>query len=1371
MTTTTPLEDLACYVPALILRRMHADLGATLAPASERFPAAVLYADLSGFTALTEHLTQNSPAGAEELTSILDLYFGHLVGVVMSHGGDVVKFAGDGLLALWYGEESLQHLAQRAVQCALAVQMMMAPEAWGSVDGVAPPPALKVRVGVGAGDVTTMHVGGIFGRWELLVTGEALLGASRAESEANPGEVVIAAAAWPLVAHACAGQPLPSGAVRLVGLTDYLPMRRLDPPPLVPAMADALRSYIPKAILARIDAGQTAWLAEQRRVTVLFINLPDLRDGTPLRQAQALMHALQTALYRYQGSVARLGTDAKGPTLVAALGLPPFAHEDDPERGVRAALAIHDALAGLGFGCAIGVTTGRALCGAVGAETRREYTMMGAIVNRSARLMQVAAAGALPGAPPVLCDAATYRGARARLAFEALPPMVLKGVAEPVPIYRPLAARQPQATGSSSATILGRERDQQIIGARLELFAREARSGAIIIEGEAGIGKSALLAAVRERARATGLRVLAGGGSPVEIAPYHAWRPIFAELLGDLAARGPEPVGTALGLHAALAELGAAELAPLLAAVLPLDLPDTPLTGQMVGQVRADNTRGLLVRLLRWAGAPLVLMFDDAQWLDASSWALIQAVSEQVPGLLLIMATRPMDPPPAIYQRLAYQLDTMRLPLRGMDAAELLALLTRRLGVASLPPQVWELIAPRARGNPFVAEELLLTLRDAGVIHVSDGVCRLADGAGNLEQLLAGVHLPETVQGLITSRIDQLSAAQQLTLKVASVIGPLFSLSALAAIHPVERDRERLVEQLFALQQAGLVLIEAFEPDLVYAFKHGLGAEVAYNLMSYAQRRRLHRALAERYEALGVAAGVSAAQLAHHWRQADEPLRAARYLARAGEQALRGGAYRDAAVFFGDALATAAERPAGVGDGEQASWERQLGEAYHGMGRLIESREQLERAVARMGYQVPRHPVKALLVIAGGLVREGSHLLLPRRRPGVVRGSADAARAYALLAQLAYYDGQLLSSIAAAFQALGLAEQSGPSPELAGAYAVVHVATGAIPPLAQLYRLRAQRAAQRLGHLPTLGWVAEAQGLHDIGRGGWRRATAALGVAVAIAERLGDRRRRSEALAARCLAYCCQGAYAIALAGCEELQADGLRAGDVQVRTWGLVGAAENLLCLGEDGRAELLLAEAEALLAENLGGARAEEVWAYALMGRAALRRGAYDLAWMLAHAAAGLVGAVPPATIYALGGYSAIAEVFLGLLEAGYAHNEVDRRALDVAVRRSCAGLKRLALIFPVAAPAALLWDGLRHQCAGRHKAARRCWQRAADRARRLGMPYDEARARFQMGRHATGQERVEQLQLAEALFRRLGCTYELAAVQALLAHGSNG
>ncbi|NTV65081.1 MAG: adenylate/guanylate cyclase domain-containing protein, partial [Oscillochloris sp.] len=679
MFTTAPLEDLASYVPALILRRMAADVGATMSPSVERFPAAALVADLSGFTALTEQLSLHNPEGAEELTQILDLYFGHLVRVVTSHGGDVMKFAGDGLLALWYGDESLAQLTQRAVQCGLAVQMMMSPEMWGSFEGVRAPTSLKIRVGVGAGEVTTMHIGGIFGRWELLVTGEPIQQAGQAEGLATPGDVLIAAEAWPLVAEGCTGDALPSGGVRLVALAEYLPMRGLEVPPLRSDMADVLRSYLPKAILARIDAGQTAWLAEQRRVTVLFVNLPGLRADTPLRQAQALMRAIQSMLYRYEGSISRLGTDSKGPTLVAALGLPPLAHEDDPERGVRAALAISAALAELGFPCAIGVTTGQALCGAVGGEMRREYTMMGSIVNRSARLMQAAAVqAARDGGAAILCDATTAATVYQALRFERLPPMALKGVGEPVTVYRPESATAPtqgQAAPAQAGALIGRRRELALITHIVADLAEHGRGGVLLVEGDEGIGKTRLIAEVQAAAQAAGLPTFGGAGRPVDAAPYSAWRPIISALVPPDGLR----VGSAWASDVLGEELEA--LLPLLGAVLQIDLADTAATARMPGQVRADKMRDLLVRLLALAteDGPLVITLEDAQWLDASSWALLQAVAERLDRLLLVVAARPMSDPPTAYQRLAYLPDTRRLQLGGLSPDQVEALLAQRL--------------------------------------------------------------------------------------------------------------------------------------------------------------------------------------------------------------------------------------------------------------------------------------------------------------------------------------------------------------------------------------------------------------------------------------------------------------------------------------------------------------------------------------------------------------------------------------------------------------------------------------------------------------------------------------------------------------------
>ncbi|HSK37264.1 MAG TPA: adenylate/guanylate cyclase domain-containing protein, partial [Actinomycetota bacterium] len=201
------------------------------------------------------------------------------------------------------------------------------------------------------------------------------------------------------------------------------------PVPDGPGVAALVAPYLPRAMLASMVAGHEEWLAELRQITVVFANLPDLDHRAGLDEADEVMRALQGALYRYEGSINKLSIDEKGTTLVAALGLPPLTHEDDPARGVQAALAMREALAGLGHRVAVGVTTGRAFCGTVGSRWRREYTMLGAVVNLAARLMQEAG-------DDVLCDAATASAARPAVAFTTLAPVRVKGLADPVPVYR-----------------------------------------------------------------------------------------------------------------------------------------------------------------------------------------------------------------------------------------------------------------------------------------------------------------------------------------------------------------------------------------------------------------------------------------------------------------------------------------------------------------------------------------------------------------------------------------------------------------------------------------------------------------------------------------------------------------------------------------------------------------------------------------------------------------------------------------------------------------------------------------------------------------------------------------------------------------------
>ncbi|HZA82944.1 MAG TPA: AAA family ATPase, partial [Actinomycetes bacterium] len=651
----TDVETLASFLPERLVRRLvERPEGAGKADA-DRMMGALLLADISGFTAITERLARRGPGGAEELRGLLDGAFGPLLELVAGSGGDVLKFAGDALLACWPGDgaegagrppggaggddpAALAAATAAAAGCAAAMQAALGRYA------AARRLPLALRIGVGAGEVVMLDVGGARERRELLVAGSAVPQTTGAAAQAAPGQVVLAEPARHLLPAPPAG-PGPTGGDAVAGgpargqvaqgpgagSRDRLPA----------GIEGVLAPYLPRAMLAQMVAGHVEWLAELRQITVVFASLPDLDHRARLDEAQEVMAALQAALYRYEGSINKLSVDEKGTTLVAALGMPPLTHEDDPARGVLAGLELRDALARLGRRAAVGVTTGRAFCGTVGSRWRREYTMLGAVVNLAARLMQEAGDG-------VLCDAATAEAARPVLAFEALAPVRVKGYADPVPVHRPLrprarAAREPRP---AAAPLVGREAERgRLAGALGRLTA--AHPGApgppqvLVVEGEAGAGKSRLVAELVGQAGAAGVPVLAGAGDAVERnTPWHA----VAELLGRLP--GFDADDPAARRRHLLDLLGpdpeVRDLAPLLNPVLDLELPETGASAGLSGQGRAERTRALLLRLLRAVvgDTPTVLVLEDAHWLDSASTGLVLTLSRERLPLLLLVATR-----------------------------------------------------------------------------------------------------------------------------------------------------------------------------------------------------------------------------------------------------------------------------------------------------------------------------------------------------------------------------------------------------------------------------------------------------------------------------------------------------------------------------------------------------------------------------------------------------------------------------------------------------------------------------------------------------------------------------------------------------------
>jgi predicted ATPase/class 3 adenylate cyclase len=985
------LETLSSYVPALITRRLAVNPAPMTAPSAEHVPAAILFADITGFTKFTENMSQRGLAGTEEITRILNRYFGQFIDLIMTHGGDVVKFAGDALIALWplAHEEArtkanrvggplsrhqlapLQAATLRAAQCALEAQAQL--KDYQTPDGY----KLLMRIGIASGDVYAIHVGGVYGRWEFLLAGDPLPHVNAAQEQAQPGRVVLSAEAFAALQNFCAGTTLPlipehkkrPANVQLDAVRQPLAPVPLALPQLPPEAEGALHTYIPRAVLSRLaafegmnqqgngsDSRAYDWLAELRRVTLLFISLPMLNHHLPLDEAQTVMREIQTSLYRYEGSINKLNVDDKGVTLVAALGLPPFAHEDDAVRGSLAARAIQTSLRKLGQLSTVGITTGRVFCGSIGSERRREYTMIGSVVNLAARLMKAAVDGDTSESmisATLLCDLTTYDAGKTKLDFDPHPPIRVKGWNEPVVVYRPRGLKKTAVRSQTS--IIGRTDERELLATELKKLLQssgaergdgEMPASIVILEGDAGLGKSRLVDDVRKQADELRLTFFAGAGDAIEKStPYFAWRNLFSKLL-DLNVMN-EPEARRQHIHDLLElEENLLPLAPLLDPILGLDFPENDTTQQLTAEARATQTRNLLLSLLQMsvARSPKVFIMEDAQWLDPASWALLLAAAQRVRPLFLLIATRPLSNPPPEYAQLHNETYARHIVLAPLSEAESIELACQRLQVHSVPASVAAHINEQAMGNPFFVEEWTAALRDSGLITISGEECYLTpqtEWTTSPALALRKLRLPDTLQGIITSRIDRLPAAQQLTVKVASVIGRVFELRVLRDIHPVETDKPHLDEQLRELgAQLDLAPMKTPDGEPAYIFKHSITQETAYNLMLFAQRRQLHQAIAEWYErAYADDLSPHFALLAHHWNAAGVTEKAIEYLTKAAEAAKAAYANAAALDFYQRLLSLVTER-------EQSHVLLQIGHVLELMGQWEQAGEHYRHALS-----------------------------------------------------------------------------------------------------------------------------------------------------------------------------------------------------------------------------------------------------------------------------------------------------------------------------------------------------------------------------------------------------------------------------------------
>lgn len=466
--------SISSFVPQMLTRRFKTRREPLQRSESERLPGILLFVDITGSTSLIEQMSKLASAdgdGAETMARLMNTCFTPMMEMIVDSGGDVVKFAGDGLMALWrYNERAPHPCFVRAAHCALRCQALAGRLQENGV-------VLKLRVCLTVGELLVAHLGGIQNRWELLVAGLPLRQLHDCLPRCEPGRVVFSREAYlPLARYVEASPVLPSP----VGQECYHIQRVLvpEPPLLSPQRSNALEewvnpdhsgavlslhtsalsAYLPRSLLYQLDQESLPWIAERRQISMVFVSLPGLEQLAEyqLDRAQEIMQTCQRCIYREEGSIIRLNEDDKGVVLMCAFGLSPFAHSDDPLRAVMASLSIQRELERVGQSCSIGVATGRVFAGHVGGSRRAEYALVGDCVNLAARLTCEP--------DTLLCDEVTFRATTPIVDYETLQPIRVKGKREPVPIFVPTWVTEYRGQQSHYATPEGAVPDGLVLG-------------------------------------------------------------------------------------------------------------------------------------------------------------------------------------------------------------------------------------------------------------------------------------------------------------------------------------------------------------------------------------------------------------------------------------------------------------------------------------------------------------------------------------------------------------------------------------------------------------------------------------------------------------------------------------------------------------------------------------------------------------------------------------------------------------------------------------------------------------------------------------------------------------------------------------------
>jgi adenylate cyclase len=858
-----------------------------------------LFADISGFTPLTELLRTRfgSRRGAEMLTNQLNAVYSALIMEVERYGGSVISFAGDGLIC-WF-DDSDGPAALKAVGCGLALQEAIRPfHTLPLSDKTTTHLALKVALATGP--VRRFVVGDPDYQYLDTLAGTTITRLAAAERLAQKREVVVDEA----TAQALAGKltlqtwrtdpqtAVRFGIVQQLNVTTNLP----TPPPPVALASDLVKPWLNQSVYERELAGQAALLAEFRPCAALFVLFAgiDYEADTAEKQLDIITRQMQVVAADYEGVLLQLTIGDKGSYAYLNFGAL-HVHEDDPRRGLKAAIALQEAAHRLDWltSLQIGISYGLMWVGTHGGATRRTYTALGDDVNMAARLMETAVSN------QILVTQQIETAVAHQYRLEPLPLVPIKGKSDPQHLFSLIGPRPRQALRlqepAYTLPMVGRQAELQLAKEKL-ILTQQGQVQIVGIVAEAGMGKSRLVVELMAAARQHGFTVLGGACQSDGVhTPYLVWRAIWSAFFAlDFSKPLPDQIDSLAQTIQRLARQRRSAL-PLLGKLLHLAIPDNEFTQALEPEVRQSALHALLEDCLKAATQtePILIVIEDAHWIDALAHELLDELARSLllHPVCFVLAYRPPQIERLQTPRVEALPNFTPIRLGQLNDPEAEQLIHTKLAQLypqhsdSVPTELVEKLIARTQGSPFYLEELLNFLRDQNIDPSQPAVLETVD-------------LPDSLHTLVLSRIDRLTTHQKMTLRLASIIGRRFQALWLSGYYPKLGKLSQVKTALDQLDSLEITLLDSPEPELSYLFKHIITHEVAYQSLPFATRARLHEQLADYLETT-YADMPPVELLAFHYRQSHNVPKQRYYLRQAGEIAQHNFANDAALTYYG----------------------------------------------------------------------------------------------------------------------------------------------------------------------------------------------------------------------------------------------------------------------------------------------------------------------------------------------------------------------------------------------------------------------------------------------------------------------------------------